>query len=719
MPAVPPERKRKLALVAVFSLAFVGLLSSISSVADVELFPTIANEFENDKILWEEQELEIPTDLPELADEAIRFLRARKQSYKVDGRFSHWKLRGTGYLYDRQSLLLMATLPATNIAINGTSTPTVVRIDDVMPFLDSDSKHRKLRIDYHTNYCEKLTVWVRVNGPEIFAGSAIAVIDDRNATSNKQQPSCHWEFTFDLRVPGTYEVDAKVLVWNGKAPLTILPKTNKKERGIRCQSFKGGAESVINNTTNLRSDGFVGFKLYHAAQGCCEICSRTPGCLYWANPPKNLQNFSRGRNGCELFFDHNSDYIPGELASGILDSEIVDYLEHQRLRLLRGKRTDENAEDKKKKRRKRVGRVPKPVAMHGPRADQSPDDLPYFVGCGWSYWFTLDFPCVSGDLDDRVFTRNNRRSFSVIQDRIETVPKTLIPQPLCTTNDEVGLANPSRRVGRYVRRPWPESCNRFELENSAKPSFEITTFDPKRPHCWYRDNLENVGKLCIEIGCKFILEESQWFSSVHNETQFYGYWQRDDCDYLEFTTQELQECITERKISSIEVLGNSIAHFFNRYVEQRTRDIVFYSVDDESIEVYANTLSLLHISTNSKEDLVEYFQEADEDPRHENYFLGTFYQSSERDTYSFTDYQAFVHNVAEPILLEKNWTILDGYGPSAAFTFDTAAQNDGMHLIGPPMKTLITKFFHHMCYSNNVKSTSARGTVVGKESAAL
>ena len=34
---------------------------------------------------------------------------------------------------------------------------------------------------------------------------------------------------------------------------------------------------------------------------------------------------------------------------------------------------------------------------------------------------------------------------------------------------------------------------------------------------------------------------------------------------------------------------------------------------------------------------------------------------------------------------------------SAAFTYDTATQNDGMHIIGPTMKMIITKIFHFLC----------------------
>lgn len=33
-----------------------------------------------------------------------------------------------------------------------------------------------------------------------------------------------------------------------------------------------------------------------------------------------------------------------------------------------------------------------------------------------------------------------------------------------------------------------------------------------------------------------------------------------------------------------------------------------------------------------------------------------------------------------------------------AFTYEAATQNDGMHFIGPPMKMIVTKLFHHLCH---------------------
>ena len=41
--------------------------------------------------------------------------------------------------------------------------------------------------------------------------------------------------------------------------------------------------------------------------------------------------------------------------------------------------------------------------------------------------------------------------------------------------------------------------------------------------------------------------------------------------------------------------------------------------------------------------------------------------------------------------------MLNGFDVTAAFTFDTDGQGDGMHITGPPIKVVVMKFFHHLC----------------------
>ena len=91
--------------------------------------------------------------------------------------------------------------------------------------------------------------------------------------------------------------------------------------------------------------------------------------------------------------------------------------------------------------------------------------------------------------------------------------------------------------------------------------------------------------------------------------------------------------------------------------------------------------------------------------------MSTFFLSSEREPLLYHDYQYNMSVLSDNILREKGWTMLNAYDPSAAFTYDSAGQNDGMHLLGPPMKLVVTKLFHYMC-SNSTVIGSRAGQIV-------
>ena len=48
-------------------------------------------------------------------------------------------------------------------------------------------------------------------------------------------------------------------------------------------------------------------------------------------------------------------------------------------------------------------------------------------------------------------------------------------------------------------------------------------------------------------------------------------------------------------------------------------------------------------------------------------------------------------------LVPKGYKMINGFDVTAAFTYDTAGQFDGMHIVGPPIRSIVTKFFHHLC----------------------
>jgi len=378
--------------------------------------------------------------------------------------------------------------------------------------------------------CDKYTIWVRVNGPEIFAGEAQAF------RSSEDGESCFWEFAFELQQPGPYEVDVKLLLWNGDAP--ILEN--------QCESTEG----LPSNETmeELKHEGFQGFKMYEAR-------SHTPHFISWSSPFLRMENPTPFRNGCELYFDPNNaapdEYVP-----------VLHLWPRQRRR-----------------RQRRLKTAPQ---VHGnPHSNPSA----YFMGCGWSFWFTLDFPCLLGDLDDRVFSVDS--TFEAIITEEEPTKELQVSNaslPLCTLANEQLETIPQ---GRWVREP-PSSnvhtCPLLNTVNDSVKTFEITEFTDERPECWRRESLSIIGDQCMEMNCRFIQKKLLWKSSLHKETDFAGSWQPYSCRYQEFSTKQLQECVTRRKIVST----------MDRFVQYRLLNVTLYPNKKKATAVVFDTLALLH-----------------------------------------------------------------------------------------------------------------------------
>jgi hypothetical protein len=89
----------------------------------------------------------------------------------------------------------------------------------------------------------------------------------------------------------------------------------------------------------------------------------------------------------------------------------------------------------------------------------------------------------------------------------------------------------------------------------------------------------------------------------------------------------------------------------------------------------------------------------------ESYWVNSLYVSSEREHEARGPIQIVKSQIAQDTLGWRGYSMLNLYDMTAAFTFDTATQMDGMHIIGPPMKMLITKLFHYMCLNTTVSLT--------------
>lgn len=319
----------------------------------------------------------------------------------------------------------------------------------------------------------------------------------------------------------------------------------------------------------------------------------------------------------------------------------------------------------------------------------------YFLGCGWSYWHTLDFPCLSGELDDKVFMLND--SFSVSATPFSDAPPS-DPLPLCGLDAE-RLAHSS---GRWVQEPFPDDAEclaPFEMDTNFSSRFEMILYNGERPHCWHREAIDRIGLRCVERNCALI-DQSRYWSSRARVSHWMGAWREYSCDYLEFTDKELQQCIDVKKITEISVKGASIAQNLKVMVDQRLAPLTMYpnASDPESTQVTVATLSLLHKTMGSDTTTRDWLRRLkDATDRQPVYIYNGYYTSSEREPYTHAERTYELSRIFEEELIPKGYVPLNVHGLSAAWAFDADGQRDGMHIVGPPMRMGVTKLFHHLC----------------------
>lgn len=199
---------------------------------------------------------------------AFDFVMSRRDAYEERGVPKRWKMRGVGYLYHYWNLVLQASLPSEPV-LYGRNVVTIRNImeDEQFPMSSYIETNGIPFIN-----CSLWTIYVRANGPEIFAGPAEAVF---TTSSSKDNPvgDCYWEFPFDLQVPGSYMVDVKILYYNASS-IMESPCT------INTGKVQDDTMSLIHNSGAVFA-GFKGFKMYSPGEMCCEICSRLPDdCIY-------------------------------------------------------------------------------------------------------------------------------------------------------------------------------------------------------------------------------------------------------------------------------------------------------------------------------------------------------------------------------------------------------------------------------------------------------
>lgn len=197
----------------------------------------------------------------------------------------------------------------------------------------------------------------------------------------------------------------------------------------------------------------------------------------------------------------------------------------------------------------------------------------HFLGCGWSFWLTLDFPCLSSELDDQIFMMN--KTFEIAASTA-LPPNTESQLALCDSSVEIfGQSN-----GRWVREPFPtdrECPVRLTIDTNEKTrgfkdietrGFDLFLHDGAHPHCYHRDSIDRIGLSCArhDTNCHLIDESSYWMNSVARVPKWMGVWQERRCTYVEFTNWQLQQCIGAKKITNITTSGKSVADLLLEYI---------------------------------------------------------------------------------------------------------------------------------------------------------
>mmetsp|Transcript_15697 Transcript_15697/g.44010 ORF Transcript_15697/g.44010 Transcript_15697/m.44010 type:complete len:869 (+) Transcript_15697:70-2676(+) len=733
---------------------------------------------ENTNKPQQQDETTTPTSLT-LAELATLHVLKRHAFYEnIDEPQTFW-LRGIGHLFLQRSMILLALPPnmdpnvihtakihlGTNDTIDandlrrinqpklqqGQNTIKIYNVFDSELFQEGSNVHKLVHYNKTTtptimpdttttrnsrfrNDCHRLTLWVRVKGPEIFSGMAAVV----NATDTK---TCYWEFPFHLDVGGTYEIDTKILMWDMHNARAVhessCEMTRIKDQAVLNHIAQGnlalmggpfgpgsdgrvmiGNESVAVVENNaVVHQGFKGFKMYSADGSCCQICNRMrPYCVYFTTPPFHLQGAAFASNGCELFYRHDT---PDEF---ILRSHQIPSQPSPRRTMLKNGHEDVPTVNPSNATETLVyGGIPKndrTSFVHGTPFDTKPT---LFLGCGWSNWHSLDFPCYSGDNDDQPYLPMKFIDFATTNSNNNNNDDAQKQLPLCTIQDEAVSFDPYNPPGRWVRLGFNDSTicpTPFTQIWNDKKKMKLTSVNPDYPHCWHRDDFREFGKFCAEMNCRFISKTSTWRSSFHDESQFMGVWRNYNCKYMEYTLAERQECITKRKISSIETKGRSMSEFLEVYLEQLTEGIEFYNETSAmdfkrvivSTAIFAHRLSqppakLRHEILTNKRDFPKV------DNRTEIYWTSGQFFSSERDTNCHLGSGVASQGVFEEGLNGDGglgWKMMNFFDPTAAFTYDTTGQHDGLHIGGPPMRMMLTKLFHHMCSG----VLGERGTVV-------
>lgn len=148
---------------------------------------------------------------------------------------------------------------------------------------------------------------------------------------------------------------------------------------------------------------------------------------------------------------------------------------------------------------------------------------------------------------------------------------------------------------------------------------------------------------------------------------------------------EIQQCIDRKNISDIALEGMSVKQMLKLYIGQKLKGVQLVKQTSTTRKVVLDTLKMPHVVWHDSVNefgmkLDEYEQVNDETL--EYYFVTGFYFSSEREPHVTADRSLQFSNLAREKLTPKGYKMINAFDVTAAFTYDSDAQNDGLHITG-------------------------------------
>jgi hypothetical protein len=136
------------------------------------------------------------------------------------------------------------------------------------------------------------------------------------------------------------------------------------------------------------------------------------------------------------------------------------------------------------------------------------------------------------------------------------------------------------------------------------------------------------------------------------------------------------------------------------YLTQRFENITLYNNTElgGGTKVTISTFQMLHYCSLPDSALKKAFADARNISENEEFlWVSGYFLSSERELACFASRIKEFSMWGEEILTPKGYKMINAYDMTAAMTYDTAAQHDGMHINGPPLRMILTKILHYLC----------------------